>query len=101
MRFPAYERYDGGTTESSTLTVGALLPPVLLNVQVKIPTFNGLQRIRSTLEAGFAHPVLEGPLPAAGADDVATAVRALYGVLDEDEAPWGVGRDDAVEGAAP
>ncbi len=89
--FPAYDRYDGGTTERDTLTDGDLLAPVLLNVQVKIRTFYGLQRIRSVLEAGLAHPALEEPLATADFDDVAAAVRALYGVLDEDEAPWGLG----------
>src|SRR4051794_18209788 len=41
--FPAYDRYDGGTVDPGTLTDGDLLAPVLLNVQVKIRSFYGLQ----------------------------------------------------------
>ena len=88
--FPAYDRYDGGTADPGTLTDGDLLAPVLLNVQVKIRTYYGLQAIRDRLQEGLRDPVLAQDLACADPQQMATAVRALYGVLDEKSPPWGV-----------
>lgn len=91
--FPAYDRYDGGTTEPDRLTDGDLMSPVLLNVKVSIRSFYGLQRVRSRLERALAHPILEEPLAGVrDLDKLASAVRILYEVLDDPETrPWGVG----------
>jgi hypothetical protein len=91
--FPAYDCYDGGTTEPDRLTDGDLLAPGLLNVPVKIRSFYGLQRVRSRLEQALRHPVLEKPLAdVEDPEELARAVRALYEVLDDPTArPWGVG----------
>ncbi len=90
--FPAYDCYDGGTTEPDRLTDGDLLAPGLLNVQVKIRSFYGLQRVRGRLEDALRHPVLEKPLADVGdREEFAPAVRALYEVLDDPTTrPWGV-----------
>lgn len=88
--FPAYDRYDGGTTDPGTLTDGDLLAPVLLNVQVKVRTFYGLQNIRERLEEGLRAPVLAEDLAAADPEPMAEAVRTLYSVSDEQRPPWGV-----------
>lgn len=91
--FPAYDRYDGGTTEPDRLTDGDLLAPGLLNVPVKIRSFYGLQRVRGRLEDALRHPALERPLAdMADPEELAWAVRALYEVLDDPATrPWGVG----------
>lgn len=91
--FPAYDQYDGGTTDPAVLTDGDLLSPMLLNVQVKLRAFYGLQRARSRLQEALSDPLLETPL-AEIIDDrrLRSAVRGLYGPLDESESkPWGVG----------
>lgn len=88
--FPAYDRYDGGSTDPGTLTDGDLLAPVLLNARVTARSFYGLQRFRGRLEEGLRNPALDGPLAATDPDKVAAAVRALYGVLDDTTRPWGV-----------
>ena len=90
--FPAYDCYDGGTTEPDRLTDGDLLAPGLLNVPVKIRSFYGLQRVRGRLEEALRHPVLEQPLADVGnREEFASAVRALYDVLDDPTTrPWGV-----------
>ena len=90
--FPAYDRYDGGTTEPDRLTDGDLLAPGLLNVPVKVRSFYGLQRVRGRLEDALRHPVLERPLADVATAQLASAVRALYKVLDDPATrPWGVG----------
>jgi hypothetical protein len=89
--FPAYDAYSGGTMDPRILTDGDLLAPVLLNVQVKIRTFYGLQRIREQLQEALGASVLDKPLAKGDPREVAAAVRALYGVLDAEDAPWGVG----------
>lgn len=91
--FPAYDRYDGGTTEPDQLTDGDLLAPGLLNVPVSVRSFYGLQRVRDRLEDALRHPVLETPLAETpDPEELASAVRALYEVLDDPATrPWGVG----------
>lgn len=91
--FPAYDCYDGGTTDPDRVTDGDLLAPGLLNVPVKIRSFYGLQRVRGRLEVALRHPVLEQALAdVEDGEELASAVRALYEVLDDPTArPWGVG----------
>ncbi len=91
--FPAYDCYDGGTTEPGRLTDGDLLAPALLNVPVNIRSFYGLQRVRAQLEEALSHPVLEKPLAdVVDPDELRPAVRALYEALDDPTTrPWGVG----------
>lgn len=91
--FPAYDCYDGGTTEPGRLTDGDLLAPGLLNVPVKIRSFYGLQLVRGQLEAALMDPVLEKPLAEIAAPaELRPVVRALYEVLDDAATrPWGVG----------
>lgn len=91
--FPAYDRYDGGSTEPDRLTDGDLLAPGLLNVPLKIRSFYGLQRVRDRLEEALRDPVLERPLAdVADPEAYRPAVQALYEVLDDPATrPWGVG----------
>ncbi|WP_076263688.1 DUF6308 family protein [Intrasporangium flavum] len=91
--FPAYDNYDGGTTEPDRLTDGDLLAPGLLNVPVKIRSFYGLQRVRGQLEEALRHPILEEPLAdVEDREELQQAVRGLYEVLDDPtSSPWGVG----------
>lgn len=91
--FPAYDHYDGGTTEPGRLTDGDLLAPGLLNVPVKIRSFYGLQRVRAQLEEALRRPILEKPLAdVEDSEELRQAVRALYEVLDDPiSSPWGVG----------
>lgn len=90
--FPAYDAFDGGSPDPALLTDADLLAPVLLNVQIKIRTFYSLQRIRPRLQEALHNPVLDQPLAAIDdADELASAVRALYAVLDNDKQDaWGV-----------
>lgn len=91
--FPAYDRYDGGTTVPDHLTDADLLAPGLLNVPVKVRSFYGLQRVRGRLEDALGLEVLGVPLAQVrSTDELAAAVRALYAVLDDPTTrPWGVG----------
>lgn len=90
--FPAYDRFDGGTTEPSRLTDGDLLAPGLLNVPVKIRSFYGLQSVRGRLEEALGDPRLDTPLAeVADREELRPVVLALYGVLDDSTTrPWGV-----------
>lgn len=90
--FPAYDCYDGGTSEPARLTDGDFLSPTLLNVPVKIRSFYGLQRVRELLQDALKNPILERPLAhVSDAQDVESAVGALYAVLDDPTTrPWGV-----------
>lgn len=91
--FPAYDRFDEGTSEPSRLTDGDLLAPGLLNVPVKIRSFYGLQRVRGRLEERLSDPILDKPLAEIGDwEELRLAVLALYGVLDDSTVrTWGVG----------
>lgn len=91
--FPAYDCYESGTTEPSRLSDADLLAPVLLNVQIKVRTYYGLQRVRPQLEEVLKDPALKQPLHEADDFDyVESLVRDLYEVLDQpDSRVWGVG----------
>lgn len=79
--FPAYDHFDA-SSDSDHLSDGDLLAPGLLNVNISISSFYGLQRIRPELERHLR--AIPGDLCLEVADDaqVQRLVSPIYAVLD-------------------
>lgn len=88
--YPAYDLLATGTS-ADELNDGDLLAPVLLNVQVSIRAMYGLQAVRERLETALANPALAKSLQSASVDEIRSAVRPIYSIIDGQEKPLDVG----------
>lgn len=89
--YPAYDCFDGGTEDPDRLTDADLLAPVLLNVEVKVRSYYGLQRVRSRLEEALSQAELAQPLSEIDEHRIEDLIGPLYAVLDDpDNKPWNV-----------
>lgn len=89
--YPAYDLFYAEQNVPDRLEDGDLLAPILLNVQISIRSFYGLQQLRDRLQAQLADDRLARPLAEWDPATIASVIGGLYAVLDEPDAkPWGI-----------
>lgn len=88
--YPAYDFYQANLNQPDVLNDGDLLAPMLLNVNIKIRSFYGLQLVRDRLQDALRQPALAAPLAALSDAELQSLIGPLYSVLDCSDAPWGI-----------